>query len=144
MSEPKVFKARYGKHGAGEIEGLTHVVTYEEATEVQDPGGTGATGRAASGVTHIRKWVEYHGTNAFALLALIDDLEANAVFGYLNDAETKSKRTIKNVRFVKPIPPLEISAVDAGGVLPTMGVRGLALGGTTDVPSTMEVDSSDT
>ncbi|MFA4945755.1 MAG: hypothetical protein WC789_13790 [Lentisphaeria bacterium] len=145
MSELNVMKARYAKCPTDEVSGITHCRWYIEPVAVNDPGGSGSTGRAATLTTAMRLFVELHGTDLAALLALIDQAAANCVVGYQASDGTLRKRTFKGVKFVECVQGLDVPPTDAPGAKPPRcGVRGIACTATkTDVLAQMIVDAAE-
>jgi hypothetical protein len=140
----KVFGARYAKHPTVAVAGVTHARIIPSTVAREDPGGAGATGRAGTCVTNRGMNVEVYGTNYAALLAMLEAAAANLVIGFYGDNGALRKLTLKSVRFVEWIAPIDIPEVDAGGnKLNTPGIRGMCLWGDSDTFATMMTEAAD-
>ena len=144
MANEKWFRCRYVKNPTTALGGVTHARVVPTTSKMVDPGDAGSVGPAETQVTDKGVSVEVYGNELVSLLAAVGIAAANVVIGVAVATGTSNKITIKNVVFDEIVSGQDVPAKDAGGKLPTCGIRGTAQWGAEDTFATMVVEAADT
>ncbi|HUU34148.1 MAG TPA: hypothetical protein VMW48_08790 [Vicinamibacterales bacterium] len=126
-------------HPTVDIEGATHCGYQLELISSVDPGDAGEPGEVERIVTDRRLAVTLYGQDDAVLLALLEVAAANLVIDYKGAGGVAKTKTLKNVMFTEQASEVPIRAKDAGGNVPTVGIRGHAVWGANDTIALMIV-----